>query len=53
MLVRFYYSYDQGTEAVNSIQSIIELYRFLLLFSAIARTTATESRAQSINLCAS
>ena len=31
MLVRFYYSYDRGTEAVDSIQSIVELYRFLLL----------------------
>ena len=32
MLVRgFCHSYDQGTEAVDSIQSIVELYRIWLI----------------------
>ena len=31
MLVCFCHSYDWGTEAVDSIQSIVELYRIWLL----------------------
>ena len=39
MLVRFCHSYDRGTEAVDSIQSIVELYRIWLI--TIAWTTAS------------
>ena len=40
MLVRgFCHSYDQGTEAVDSIQSIVELYRIWLI--TITWTTAS------------